>query len=138
MKKKVLLIVLTMVCCGFVTKAQAQDFWNALQQAASAVNSAVNATQNVSNYIDSRQQKPSTPSYSSLGTVRAKRFNGNSIATATLEIVKTSDGEYKAVKNGSLYSIYENSSYNSYCSDPSSSGYYRYYINASGVYYFNW
>lgn len=127
-----------MVCCGFATKAQAQDFWNALQQAASAVNSAVNATQNVSNYIDSRKSQPSTPSYTTMGSVRAKRFNSSSTATATLEIVKTSNGEYKAVKNGSLYPIYENSSYSSYCSDPNSSYYYRYYINANGAYYFNW
>lgn len=126
-----------MVCCGFATNAHAQDFWNALQQAANAVNSAVNAGQNVSNAINSNKRE-STPSYSSLGTVRAKRFNNSSTATATLEIVKMSDGEYKAVKNGSYYSIYENSSYNSYSSDPNSSSYYRYYINAGGAYYFNW
>lgn len=138
MKKKVLLVVLTMVCCGFATNAYAQDFWNALQQAANAVNSAVNAGQNVSNAINSQRPQQSTPSYSSLGTVRAKRFNNNSTATATLEIVKTTGGEYKAIKNGSQYSIYENSSYNSYSTNPNSSAYYRYYINAGGVFYFNW
>ncbi len=127
-----------MTCCGFATNAHAQDFWNTLQQAANAVNSAVNAGQNVSNAINSQRQNTATPSYSSLGTVRVVRFNNSSTATATLEIVKTAEGEYKAIKNGNQYSIFENSSYNSYSTDPSSSSYYRYYINAGGVYYFNW
>ena len=126
-----------MACCGFASKAQAQflDFLQKAAQTASQISGAVNDVQNIRN---SNKPQPSTPSYSKIGSVSAKRFNSNNVATAHVDIVRTSSGEDKVSKNGSLYSICENYSYDVYCTDPKSSAYYRYYFNAGGAYYFNW
>lgn len=137
MKKKVLLIVMALVCCGFASNAQAQilDFLNKAAQTASQVAGAVNDVKSISN---ANKPQTTTPSYNVIGSVSAKRFNSNSVATTHVDVVRTSGGEDKVLKNGSLYSICENYSYNVYCTDPKSSAYYKYYFNAGGAYYFNW
>ena len=126
-----------MVCCGFTTNAHAQ-FLEFLQKAAETTNKVIDAKKEIDNYRDSRAPQSSTPRYTKLGSISAIRFNSHGTAMTHVDVVKTSDGEDKVLKNGSLYSIYENYSYNAYCNDPKSSAYYRYYFNAGGAYYFNW
>lgn len=125
-----------MACCGFTTTAHAQ-FLEFLQKAAETTSKVAGAVNEVKSY-NQPAQKTNSPSYSKIGSVSAKRFNSNNVATANVDVVRTSSGEDKVLKNGSLYSIYENNSYNVYCTDPKSSAYYRYYFNAGGAYYFNW
>lgn len=125
-----------MACCGFTTTAHAQ-FFEFLQKAAETTSKVAGAVNEVKSYTQPAQ-KTNSPSYSKIGSVSAKRFNSNSVATTHVDVVRTSSGEDKVLKNGSLYSICENYSYNEYCTDPKSSAYYRYYFNAGGAYYFNW
>ena len=122
-----------MACCGFTTTAHAQ-FFEFLQKAAETTSKVAGAV----NEVKKPAQNTNSPSYSKIGSVSAKRFNSNSVVTTHVDVVRTSSGEDKVLKNGSLYSICENYSYNVYCTDPKSSAYYRYYFNAGGAYYFNW
>lgn len=137
MKKNVLLIALTLICCGFTCNAHAQ-FLELLQKAAETTSKVIETKKDIDSYRDSRTTQSPSASYTKIGSVNAKRFNGHSTATANVDVVRTSSGEDKVLKNGSLYSICENYSYNEYCTDPKSSAYYRYYFNAGGAYYFNW
>lgn len=126
-----------MAFCGLTTSAHAQLF-EFLQKAAETTSKVAGAVNEVKSYQQQNNQKPSSPSYTSLGSVTAKRFSGNITSSAHVDIVRTSSGEDKVLKNGNLYSICENYSYNVYCTDPKSSAYYKYYFNSGGAYYFNW
>lgn len=126
------------VIIGFSASAHAQ-FLEFLQKAAETTNKIIETKKEVDSYFgNSSSNQSRTPNYSKLGTVTAKRFNSNSVASKTFDVVRTTDGEDKALINGSLYSIYENYSYDIYCSDPKDSRYYKFYVNSGAAYYFNW
>lgn len=129
---------------GFATNANAQ-FFEFLQKAAETTSRIMDATNDVKetvnsfdSYSSSSNYQSSKPSYSNLGSVSAKKFSGNVTATKTLDIVEDEDGMAKALIGGSLYPVFDNYSYDSYCTNSKSPDYYRYYVNAGGTYYFNW
>ena len=137
--KKLLFVIAIVV--GFATNANAQ-FFEFIQKAAETTSRVMDATKDVketvNSYSNSRSSQSSTPSYKTLGSVRAIRFITNGTSTKTLEIVKDEDGLDKALVGGKLYQIYDNYSYDSYCTNSKNSDYYRYYVNIGGTYYFNW
>lgn len=139
-KKMKKLLLMCAIVVGFSTVANAQ-FFQWLQQAAETTskvvgtaNDVVNTTKNWSNSNDSK----SSNSYNSLGTCSAIYFNSYGSSRATIEIVETSSGYKKVLRNGNLHNYYENPYYDSYCTDRSSKSYYKYYTDLGTRYYFNW
>ena len=136
MKKLILMVAILM---GLSTAANAQ-FFEFLQKAASTVSNVVNTTNDVVNTAkdwSNSSNSNSSNSYTSLGTCSAISFNSYGSARATIEIVKTSSGSTKVLRNGNLHNYYENPYYDEYCTDRSSKSYYKYYTDLGSRYYFN-
>jgi len=121
-----------------VANAQVLEF---LQKAAETTSKVLNTTNEVVNTTrdwSNSSNSNSSNSYTSLGTCSAVYFNSYGSSRATIEIVKTSSGSTKVLRNGNLHNYYENPYYDEYCTDRSSKSYYKYYTDLGSRYYFNW
>ena len=150
MKKITKLLVAFTIVMTISNNANSQilDFLN---KAAETVNRAAETYNNARNtYNDVREtfsssssQSNSQPSYRTLTSVRMIAWSGvGTSGTATTrkyaDIVLDGDGDKMVMVGSSTYSIYENSSYDSYSSDSRDPSYYKYYTYIdSKKYYFN-
>lgn len=120
------------------SQAQIFDIINSAVETVNRANNTYNNARNTYNEVEKNftSSQNNTPSYEVVGSVTLVYKSSYGTARGSAQIVEYPNGDKKIKVGGSVYTYYENSSY-----DPSESDYpycYEYYVNVSGTRkYFN-